>query len=50
MNASPALGVEPNIRVETSLSAVACATAAAGAGIAIVEAFTAELLKGLAPR
>jgi DNA-binding transcriptional LysR family regulator len=40
-------GVEPNIRVETSLSAVACATAAAGAGIAIVEAFTAELLKGL---
>ena len=40
-------GVEPDLRVETSLSAVACATAAAGGGIAIVETFTAELLKGL---
>ena len=40
-------GVEPNYRLETSLSAVACAAAAAGAGIAIVEVFTADLLKGL---
>ncbi|MGH7185395.1 MAG: LysR substrate-binding domain-containing protein, partial [Pseudomonadota bacterium] len=40
-------GVEPDLRVETSLSAVACAVAAAGAGIAVVEGFTAELLKGL---
>lgn len=40
-------GVEASVRVETSLSAVACATAAAGAGLAVVEAFTAELLKGL---
>lgn len=40
-------GVEPELRVETSLSAVACAVAAAGTGIAVVEGFTAELLKGL---
>ncbi len=40
-------GVEPELRVETSLSAVACAAAAAGAGIAVVEGFTADLLKGL---
>jgi DNA-binding transcriptional LysR family regulator len=42
-------GVEPNLCVETSLSAVACATAAAGAGMAIVEAFTADMLRGLGP-
>lgn len=39
-------GVEPELRVETSLSAIAGAVAAAGGGIAIVEAFTGELLKG----
>jgi DNA-binding transcriptional LysR family regulator len=39
-------GVEPELRLETSLSAVAGAVAAAGGGIAIVESFTAELLKG----
>ncbi len=40
-------GVEVELRVETSLSAVAGAVAAAGGGVAIVEAFTAEMLKGL---
>ena len=40
-------GVEADLRVETTLSAVACATAAAGGGVAIVEAFTADLLKGV---
>jgi DNA-binding transcriptional LysR family regulator len=39
-------GVEMQPRIETSLSAVAGAVAAAGGGVAIVEAFTAELLKG----
>ena len=40
-------GVEPDLRAETTLSAVACAIAGAGGGVAIVEAFTAELLNGL---
>ena len=39
-------GVEPELKVETAMSAVAGAIAAAGGGIAIVEAFTAELLEG----
>jgi DNA-binding transcriptional LysR family regulator len=40
-------GVEPDLRLETSLSAVAGAVAAAGGGIGIVESFTAERLKRL---
>jgi DNA-binding transcriptional LysR family regulator len=40
-------GVEPELRVETSLSAVAGAVAAAGGGVAVVEAFTAERLRGM---
>jgi DNA-binding transcriptional LysR family regulator len=40
-------GVEPDLRAETTLSAVACAIAGAGGGVAVVEAFTAELLNGL---
>lgn len=42
-------GIEPRLRVETPLSSIACALAAAGAGVAVVEAFTADLLQGLAP-
>ena len=39
--------VEVQPRIQTPLSAVACALAAAGAGVAVVEPFTADLLKGL---
>ena len=42
-------GIEPMLRIETPLSSVACALAAAGVGIAIVEAFIADLLQGLKP-